>query len=1336
MNSIRSMTFIACAALALLPATLVAWTAPQSPAPGIEAVGDPSQYKPEHARLLDPVYDIAGRAGVGADLMAFFYDQNVDRLDFRVQIFEMGSYDESVNRFLSAGTELYIALDYMPGGTTTLPGVTAGSSPLAWDRCLKITAGEGGRAVGTLFDPAGDTGETERVRRVNVSSRNHMVEGSLWLPGGFREAALAGAGKNAPNYDAIAAQLAEDDATPVEFYVYTAREGEQIDDLSASNQMFAGDHNVAFVVHGNQGLTWSSVFYGERGETPGADGDPSNPDDGFDELMDAHRFYNLPLNMHLAGHFQTAAEWHNPEFNDSMSAAVTNGWGDIVTSAYAQHIMPFATNAMNDWSVNIEKVMTDWRYGDTAVVAWVPERVWLESPDSDGNGFTASGGVVDNTLLDNWLSHGVDAVLLDDYIHLDYYNTAFDDRHVYVHSNGLKFIPMDGDFVGNMDNDWGSAWNMIIGLSSDEILVYGNDWEIPGEVSQGASNAFALNNWINVLQQCSLNSGTVSVWKISDVIHHGPFISGISNPTIQNGTYGLLGGKDGYGGSNNSWYTDWASYNDPAHIWDFHAPVWDYGTIWNNTYNKIVASPGNDLSESAWYVMMTNLHETGWHDDGQISGWIYRYSNHIKNANVYAEASRWADGLYASPTGAYLSDIDEDGIDEGVIYNDRVMAVIEPIGGKVNYLFAKGSGYGYSVIGNCNAYWPDTEGDYNEGNHVAGLSDVSVAGLDREHDTYTLSVVSGSGSTVSLDVVHPNVTKRLNLTTGDKFIDVVYNAYGENVYVKSGFTPDLVDIIWNAQSDRIWAATPVAGAYFGQRNPNTNATAAIVVGSGGASHNTQFTGTILEVDEFVASGQFEVYLFAGETAAPDGSGNIAELQALAAALLDSLDPTAVAANYFPGPDRISLEFNEAVDYTTLTVTSLQVDHDDDGSADLTFSAGCTVITTTNGSRMDVQLDAATAASLEGLNQAALELMMSAGTVQDVAGNNCVAVDNTDDVAISVAPVTLITIDGQIDPAEWVPATRIVSDEWDSQWTTAGPNDTNDINGLYMTWDSTYLYLGIEGLLYGNSWLLYIDTDPGGAFGESDLTALDTWERGATLPFPADFQYGCYQHQSAFDSDSFWKITSDTTAQDLSGAILSAFDSDHFYYTGGGSEMAIPWDVLYGLGAGQVPPGASLSLVASICWDPEPDGELGGDQAPDNISATVPELDNFVTLTVDGNGDGLPDESNHPVGVGDVVPAAGGGLALLGNVPNPFNPTTTIRFVIPGVSGEAHHARVDVYDIGGRRVTTLVDRPLPAGERSITWNGTAENGLPVSSGLYFVRLRSEGEEQTRKMTLIR
>ncbi len=95
-----------------------------------------------------------------------------------------------------------------------------------------------------------------------------------------------------------------------------------------------------------------------------------------------------------------------------------------------------------------------------------------------------------------------------------------------------------------------------------------------------------------------------------------------------------------------------------------------------------------------------------------------------------------------------------------------------------------------------------------------------------------------------------------------------------------------------------------------------------------------------------------------------------------------------------------------------------------------------------------------------------------------------------------------------------------------------------------------------------------------------------------------------------------------------------------------------------------------------------------------------------------------------------TPAAA--LQLDQNVPNPFNPTTTIRFVLPA-PGEV---RLDVFDVRGSRVATLVDERLDAGAHAATWNGRDGAGRAVASGAYFYRLRAAGRVVTRKMLLVK
>jgi hypothetical protein len=293
---------------------------------------------------------------------------------------------------------------------------------------------------------------------------------------------------------------------------------------------------------------------------------------------------------------------------------------------------------------------------------------------------------------------------------------------------------------------------------------------------------------------------------------------------------------------------------------------------------------------------------------------------------------------------------------------------------------------------------------------------------------------------------------------------------------------------------------------------------------------------------------------------------------------------------------------------------------------------------------------------------------------------------------------------------------------------------NELYGMYVTWDADFLYLGLNGQVQSNSWIIYLDTDPGGPEGETDLTAIDTWERGTTFTaagFAADFQYGCYQHQGAYDSDSFFSIDSPATTTALSDSIVSAFDSQHLNGTSGGSELAIPWHVLYGLGPGVVPANAEISFVASICWDPEPDGELGGDSVPSNNSATLPVLDSVCTLTVDGNGDGLPDEGGTGTEGSDAVTDES---RLLQNHPNPFNPTTRVSFVIAGQS--ERDVTVEVFDPSGRKAATLIAGRFEPGRYSVVWDGTDPCGRALSSGVYLARLSVGDDTDVMKMIMLK
>ena len=85
-----------------------------------------------------------------------------------------------------------------------------------------------------------------------------------------------------------------------------------------------------------------------------------------------------------------------------------------------------------------------------------------------------------------------------------------------------------------------------------------------------------------------------------------------------------------------------------------------------------------------------------------------------------------------------------------------------------------------------------------------------------------------------------------------------------------------------------------------------------------------------------------------------------------------------------------------------------------------------------------------------------------------------------------------------------------------------------------------------------------------------------------------------------------------------------------------------------------------------------------------------------------------------------------------NTPNPFNPSTRINYSLP----TAGNASVVVYNILGQNINTLVDEFQDAGNYSIEWNGTDRDGRPVSSGIYFYRLTTIDNSESKKMVLIK
>ena len=90
------------------------------------------------------------------------------------------------------------------------------------------------------------------------------------------------------------------------------------------------------------------------------------------------------------------------------------------------------------------------------------------------------------------------------------------------------------------------------------------------------------------------------------------------------------------------------------------------------------------------------------------------------------------------------------------------------------------------------------------------------------------------------------------------------------------------------------------------------------------------------------------------------------------------------------------------------------------------------------------------------------------------------------------------------------------------------------------------------------------------------------------------------------------------------------------------------------------------------------------------------------------------------------------FALYANYPNPFNPSTTITFDLP----ETSYVQLEVYDIMGRRITTLIDGQRTAGRHQAIWYATSDKGTPVAGGVYLYKIQTGSFRETRQMVLLK
>ena len=133
-----------------------------------------------------------------------------------------------------------------------------------------------------------------------------------------------------------------------------------------------------------------------------------------------------------------------------------------------------------------------------------------------------------------------------------------------------------------------------------------------------------------------------------------------------------------------------------------------------------------------------------------------------------------------------------------------------------------------------------------------------------------------------------------------------------------------------------------------------------------------------------------------------------------------------------------------------------------------------------------------------------------------------------------------------------------------------------------------------------------------------------------------------------------------------------------------------------------------------------------DTSPTSVAANS----DAVEATLEGSTYGdTPITSGTGVVLDMATPQA---YELMQNYPNPFNPSTSIGFSLP----QTGHVTVNVYDMTGRLVSTLVNDVLNEGAHVVDWNGQDNFGDVVSAGVYIYSLESSDMIMTKKMIFLK
>ena len=661
---------------------------------------------------------------------------------------------------------------------------------------------------------------------------------------------------------------------------------------------------VMSLIHGNQAIQPGSTTQTLINNAAGA---------GYYRPLDVHQAYGVPVAMHITPTLASAIQWakvdplsprpykDGPALNTRIKQLAQSGVIDLLGSTFADHVLSYFSSDFNTANVNVaDQFLTNF-YADThsAKVFWNPERV------------TDSGTLAQIGAL------GFDYTFIDQMRHvLKWFgrNSALGDDGYRINDvNGVKcFVINDQASTYRFQNTDGGLALPLRDLlhrkarsgTQDQVVVLFSAWE--DFTNKANADAYdknirwiASHPWLQLVTPDQIASGLVDLSQPPDgagdvwgTVNRGTnsALAKVAHDFIDHAT------QENY----DHWYDGQSGLEESLRDRRFGIrtgvllPVGkefgklSLGTgITSQTWAQAGAIGNANLAQLAHGTAGAAVFETAFHaqtnnDLSKYSTGSYIYPDasnqnlagfakvaqaQFRNAATYKRVETWAAaanaGTYNASAATETADVDLDGENEYVLYNDRVFAVFERLGGRLTGAWVRdlANGAVQQAIGNPLSY-AGSETEEEDGTNItagavgayrtSGFKDWFATGapdaLKYVNDLYVAAAATGGWTFTSSD---GKIAKTITLAPGATLLRATYTL-GAGVgplYVRFGLSPNLNDLLLNGQQNL--SALVSTASETGVTNFKSGAPVRAFVRHGGAGNTASFNAAANDRDNTV-----------------------------------------------------------------------------------------------------------------------------------------------------------------------------------------------------------------------------------------------------------------------------------------------------------------------------------------------------------------------------------------------------------------------------------------------------------------------------------------------------